>query len=212
MITCERCGREMPDTAAICPSCGTISSYARPGLTSPTDYGRNPSPSPTPEYQSGYPPQTYPPQQGYAPQSGYTQQQYQAPQSGYGQFYQAPQPVMYPPVSVNINMQPAVPVASSTNTAAIVVEVLLNLFLGIYGVGWLMAGETTTGIILLICSIVLYWPIMVLGIIFTLGFGLICLGPLAIGGVILNAVLLNNLIKRKTTYILVQPMQTYPPQ
>jgi hypothetical protein len=209
MITCERCGKEIPDTASICPSCGTVSPLARSGMTSSTDYGRNPSPSPTPEYLSGYPPQAvYPPQQSYAQQS----QPYNVQQQGYSQPYQAPQPVMYPPVSVNINMQPVAPVATSTNTAAIVVEVLLNLFLGIYGVGWLMAGETTTGVILLICSIVLYWPIMIVGIIFTLGFGLICLGPLAIGAVILNAILLNNAIKRKATYVLVQPMQPFPPQ
>jgi hypothetical protein len=120
---------------------------------------------------------------------------------------------MYQPISVNINMQaPMVPVASSSNSGATVVEVLLTIFLGIYGIGWLMAGETTTGIILLICSFLLYWPIMILGTIFTLGIGLACLVPLAIGAIILNAILLSNTIKRKTAYILVQPVQVYPPR
>jgi hypothetical protein len=45
-----------------------------------------------------------------------------------------------------------------------------------------------------------------------LGIGLACLVPLAIGAIILNAILLSNTIKRKTAYILVQPMQVYPPQ
>jgi hypothetical protein len=102
--------------------------------------------------------------------------------------------------------------ASAGNPGAIIVEVLLNVFTGIYGVGWLMAGETTTGIILLVCSILLYWPVMVLGAIFTLGVGLLCLIPLAIVALILNPILLNNTIKRKTAYILVQPIQTFPPR
>jgi hypothetical protein len=102
--------------------------------------------------------------------------------------------------------------ASPGNPGAIVTEVLLNVFLGIYGVGWLMAGETTTGIILLICSILLYWPIMILGTIFTVGLGLICLVPLAIVALIINPILLSNAIKRKTAYILVQPLQVIPPR
>ena len=116
---------------------------------------------------------------------------------------------MQPPISVNVNI--AAPVAPG-NSAAIIVEVLLNIFLGVYGVGWLMAGETTTGIILLICSILLYWPVMVVGTIFTLGLGLICLIPLAIAALILNPILLNSAIKRKTAYILVQQVQTIPPR
>jgi hypothetical protein len=210
MTLCERCGKEMPDTAAICPTCGTASSISRPGPIAPTGEGQNPPSSPSSYYAQGYSQQynqvpLYP-----QPQPGYAQQQQQQP--GYNQPYQVP-PAMYQPVSVNINMQaPIVPVASSGNSGATVVEVLLTIFLGIYGIGWLMAGETTTGIILLICSFLIYWPIMILGTIFTLGIGLACLVPLAIGAIILNAILLSNTIKRKTSYILVQPMQVYPPQ
>ena len=64
-----------------------------------------------------------------------------------------------------------------------------------------MSGETTIGVILLICTFVLYWPIMLLGIIFTLGLGLFCLGPLAIGAIILNAILLNNTLKQKAAQV-----------
>ena len=208
MMICERCGKEMPDTAAVCPSCGTASSFARSGTATPTDYGQ---PS------SAYPPSSY--AQGYGQQPLYTPPQPDyAPQQNYGQSYNVP-PAAYPPVSVNVNIGapivPVTPVASPGNSGAIIAEVLLNLFLGIYGVGWLMAGETTTGIILLVCGIFLYWPIMVLGTIFTLGIGLLCLGPLAIGAIILNAILLNNTIKRKSAYILVQQVQqvqTLPPR
>ena len=89
---------------------------------------------------------------------------------------------------------------SKSNTP-VIVEVLLNLFLGTYGVGWLIAGETTTGIVLLICSFVLYWPILIGIAVFTLGFGLFCDVPLWIGVVILNAVLLNGALNRKATQI-----------
>ena len=188
-MTCERCGKEIPDNIAICPNCGTVTSAA-PGKPKPTTkFG---------PYSGGYvdgPPITeY--GQGYAPQQGYPPplQEYRPPQQayGYGQPYNAPP--MYQPAIVNVNI---VNPASTTNNTPVIVEVLLSLFLGIYGVGWLMAGETTTGIILLICSILLYWPILITITIFTFGLGLFCLGPLAIGAIILNAVLLNNKLKQK---------------
>ena len=79
-----------------------------------------------------------------------------------------------------------------------------------------MAGETTAGVILLICSFVLYWPIIIMGTIFTLGFGLLCLGPMMIAAIIINAVFLNNALKRKRAqqqfvYVQQQPTQM-PPQ
>ncbi len=201
MIICERCGKEMPDTAAICPSCGTATSIARSGTGTSAEYGQPPFSYPPSGYGQGYGPQTF----SSPSQPAYARQQYSQP-------YNVPPP-MQPSISVNVNIAaPVMAPASTGNPGAIIVEVLLNVFLGIYGVGWLMAGETTTGIILLICSILLYWPIMILGAIFTVGLGLICLVPLAIAALITNPILLNNTIKRKTAYILVQPVQTIPPR
>jgi hypothetical protein len=127
---------------------------------------------------------------------------------GYGQAYGNPS---YPggPVNINIvnNQQVGVGVVttSSTNNSAVLVEVLLSFFLGIYGVGWLMSGETTIGVVLLICSFVVYWPVLIVGTILTLGIGLFCLGPLAIGAIIFNAIMLNNAIKRKTNVQFIMP-------
>ncbi|HEY0754453.1 MAG TPA: zinc-ribbon domain-containing protein [Ktedonobacteraceae bacterium] len=245
MINCERCGKQIPDNAVICPSCGTVSSISRPSSAS---YGQNPpSSSISYEYsqgsgqQQGYAPQneysqgsgqqqSYAPPTNYPPQSSYPQPSYPPqstypplpptqypPQSGYGQQMYMPQQAMIPPV-VNINVATPLiaPVMNtSTNNGAIVTEVLLNIFLGTYGVGWLMAGETATGIILLICSLVLYWPILIVGSIFTLGTGLFCFIPLSVGALILNTVLLNNTIKRKSLYMMVPHMpqpQQYPRQ
>lgn len=212
-MTCERCGKEMPDNMAICPACGTITSSLQGRSQPPTNHGPYPTDGPPPVgYGQGYPPQQgymQQPQPGYPPQPGYMQQPQpgymQPPQQNYG-YGQYGNPSYPGGVNVNIvnvpSPQPMVGVnvvtTNSTSNSAVLVEVLLSFFLGIYGVGWLMSGETTVGIVLLICSFVVYWPVLIIGIIFTLGFGLLCLGPLAIGAIILNAIMLNNAIKRKT--------------
>ena len=89
----------------------------------------------------------------------------------------------------------------STNTP-LIVELLLSIFLGIFGIGWLMAGEVAIGIILLACSLFIYVPLLIISIFiafFTFGFSLFCTGPMVIGAIVLNAILLNNKLKRKAT-------------
>ncbi len=178
MMNCESCRGILPDNALVCPNCGAATSASQP---------RPQLPSYTPPQQNyGYAPQygSIPPQQNY----GYAPQQAFMP------------PQLYPPPyapGVNVTV---VNNANKSNTP-VLVEVLLSLFLGTYGVGWLMAGETTTGIVLLICSFVIFWPIVFLSIVFTLGLGLFCVIPLEIGAVILNAVLLNSTLNRKATQI-----------
>jgi hypothetical protein len=202
-MNCGRCGTWLPDNTAICPTCGTINSPARSGGQQTTNYG---------QYQpTGYdgPPlqQQAPYEQGYGPQPGYMP----PPQPNYGY---APQPnaapqYQYQPGSINVfvNNPPA-----SSNSNALVVEVLLSVFLGIYGVGWLIAGETTVGAILLICSFAIYIPTLVLGTIFTLGLGLFCLVPMAIGAVVVNAILLNNALKRRATQGMLFQVNQMPPR
>ncbi len=196
-MNCTRCGTWLPDNAAICPTCGTINSAAWPGggVQQPTNYG---------QYQpGGYggPPlqqQQAPYEQGYGPQAGYMPPQ---PNYGYALQPNAAPPYQYQPGPVNVYVNNP-PIATRDNSGPLIVEVLLSLFLGIYGVGWLMAGETTVGVILLICSFVVYLPTLILGTIFTFGIGLFCLVPLAIGAVVLNAVLLNNALKRKVAQVM----------
>jgi hypothetical protein len=166
--------------------------------------------------QQGYMPQqpnNAPPQQGYmsqqpnyTPPQGYMpppsqHQGYMPPQQnyGYGQQQYAPPPMHQQGVNVTVVNNPG---TGKSNTP-VLVEVLLNVFLGIYGVGWLMAGESTTGIILLICSFVLYWPILIAIAVFTLGLGLFCDVPLWIAALIINAVLLNGALNRKASQITV---------
>jgi hypothetical protein len=77
-----------------------------------------------------------------------------------------------------------------SRTAAIIAEVILDLF-GIYGVGWLIAGETTIGIMLLVGSFI-WWPIVVVSTVVTLGIGLICVVPLNIAFLLLSVILLSQ--------------------
>ncbi len=77
-----------------------------------------------------------------------------------------------------------------TNSGAIIAEVILGLF-GIYGVGWLIAKETNIGITLLICSVV-WWVLAFLLIVFTIGFGALCVVPIDIAALVTSAVLLSK--------------------
>lgn len=189
MFTCTNCGRGIPDTAALCPNCGTPISAPipeRPSYMPPqqsympplqSQPGYMPPPQPAPNYM--------PPQQGYMtppPQQGYYGQQQNVPPM----YQQGP--------AVNVT------VVNNTTTKSntpVIVEVILSIF-GIYGVGWLMAGETTIGLILLACSILIYWPVMVVMAIFTIG---ICDFPVAIAAIVVNAIVLNGALKRKATQI-----------
>jgi hypothetical protein len=134
------------------------------------------------------------------------------PQPNYGyppQPHGAPPYQYQPGINVTLVTNPAPP---SHDNGPLIVEILLSLLLGIYGVGWLMAGETTVGVILLICTFVLYWPTLILGAIFTLGLGLFCLVPLAIGAIVLNAVLLNNALKRRAAQLMMFQTHSMPPR
>ncbi len=196
MTSCATCGRMIPDNATSCPNCGALTEFGRSSRSQSGEFQQQ-SYTP-PNYNSGYaPPQQgqqfgYNPQQGYAPpqQQGYAQHQGYAQQPNYGQPYQQS--------GINVTVTNNTTTHSST---PVIVELLLNIFLGIYGVGWLMAGETTTGVILLICSF-MDWFIWGMLFVFTLGLGFICWGPLLIAAIIVNAILLNKTLKRKASQVI----------
>ena len=89
------------------------------------------------------------------------------------------------------------------------VEALLSLVLGIYGVGWLLTGEISTGILLLLASFIIYLPLVLISFIFatfTFGLSMLCTGPLAISAILFNVLMLNRVIKRKhARYTMTQP-------
>ena len=196
MTTCERCGHEIPDNIAICPKCGTVTLKAKDNPFPATSYGSysegysNPSPQYADNIQRDY---STPPSQDYR-----SQQQ----NNNYGQSYNAPP--MYQQASINVT------VLNTNNSTPLIVELLLSIFIGIFGVGWLIAGDVAVGVILLACSLFIYLPLLILSIFiafFTFGLSLFCTGPMVIGAIVLNAILLNNRLKRKAaSYMPIPPV------
>ncbi len=197
MASCERCGTTLAEDAAnagICPTCGAALS-SHPG---------------------DYRPDT--------PASGGRQERHRdrfsAPE--FEAYIPGPRPLsdrMYTPYTASNKegsrtseeegqgakgtrdeLPPSTRIFNTTLTAPEIVEALLSLFLGIYGVGWLLAGEAPVGILLIIGSLLLYLPLVVVSFILaiaTVGLSLLCTGPLAIGAICLNLFLLHNRVKRK---------------
>jgi hypothetical protein len=198
-MICERCGNEIQGNTIICPACGTASRRAKVIDQPATSYSQYPHSSfgEHQAYHQGYGAQSspvFPQQAAYIP----------APHNpGYvPPFYNAAS--VYPISPMNYTGASGVKFSNKSD-GALVVEIMLSLF-GVFGVGWLMAKETTLGTILLICSVFIYWPVLILGTIFTFGLGLLCLGPLAIGAIILNALLLNNNLNRKAAeFVILSP-------
>ena len=220
-MRCERCGKEISDTAEICPSCGSLTSTistVRPAGQPPTQHGTYPSDAyNTHDTRNTYdePVSSY--EQGYTPRSDYRQPPPQPdymrppqPNNQYGPSYRPPQFQQGGGINVSVYNNYTPP--GQKNNGALIAEIILSLF-GIYGVGWLIGGQTTVGIILLICSFVIYLPFVILGTILTLGLGVLCIGPLSIAAIIVNAVLLNNALNRKAAQqiTIIQAQQMPPP-
>jgi len=215
-MTCERCGKEISDSAAICPSCGTVIASARASVPPPvTSYGQFPpgehgnyneytdphDSQPMPTYDQGYASR----QSFTAPPPIYTPaQQVPGPNNPYNP------PTMYQPGQVNVTIVNNFASSPSKNSSALLVEIFLSL-IGIYGVGWRMAGKKTLGTVLLIGSIV-YWVLALRFIILTWGFGILCLCPVSFILIIVNAILLNKALNRQATqFTTVQAQQMQRP-
>ena len=187
MITCERCGNVMPNSSLLCLVCGTLSVFSKPDIHTPTRNEPGSVPFPIPgDRQEEYEQRIYNPQPGYAP---FADEKLYNPSS-------APHPTL----TSHIATTPINPDTPSIKKGALFVEVALNLCLGLFGIGWLVAGETITGLVLLACSIILYWPILLIGFflnfLFSIGPGLYGLILLAISVMSLNVILLRKTIMR----------------
>lgn len=197
-MICERCGNSLSDNATMCPTCGTVFSMRKVEAHGQDAHGLKYTPF-TPA--SSHEPSTY--QRGYAPgqqRMEYTSFSQEASARPYGLNQFAPG-----------SLTGRSSAQTHVTERALAVEILLS-FIGIYGVGWLLSGQTMIGVVLLLCSFFLYWPFMILGTILTLGIGLICLGPIAIACIIVNAFMLYGRMKRKAARVAVmQQSQRLPP-
>lgn len=237
-MNCMRCGKELAPFTKICSDCGTVTFQAQPSSQSNTSYGQFPieqenlsrlSPKydvdgedgedgehdSWPNYEAGYVPQQrqmpiQPSMPPPLPPLVHLQPQPQPRYYGYGAtpIYQPP------PVYVMAMPQNAyVPIPATKNVGALIAEIFLSM-IGIFGVGWLIAGETMVGVVLLVCSFLVIMPIALFIAFITFGIGIfVCDLPLAIAGIIINAILLNNALNRKAQqqYYYAQPAQQMPP-
>ena len=131
-------------------------------------------PNGVPPYSQPLPP-TYPPYPSYS----------QPLPPAYPPYSPYSLPPTYPPYVYNPQQQ--------DNSTAIVLEAILSLF-GLYGIGWMYRGHVGAGIALLALGFV-WVAIAVVISIFTVGFGLLCIGPLHLIFIVGDVLLLNNTLR-----------------
>lgn len=88
----------------------------------------------------------------------------------------------------------------SNSHAPLLIELLLSLFLGIFGVGWLLLGKKRTGTFLLTISLIFYLPLLIVSYAlayFSYGLSILCTGPFTVGAVLLNAFMLYRTMQNK---------------
>jgi hypothetical protein len=97
----------------------------------------------------------------------------------------------YYPLSTN-NLYKSHVSSVTANIATMVVEIFLSI-LGIFGVGWCLTGRLGRGIILILCSFLIYWPLMIFFFNRAGEYAFL----LAFGAIILNSLLLINEISKR---------------
>lgn len=108
--------------------------------------------------------------------------------------YQAPSPMAPVPQGYYQPVPPMAPQQDNT-TLAIILEVVGGIF-GIFGIGWLVSGNTSTGLMFLIGGFVWLAIAIVLSVV-TLGIGLICIWPVDLAIMITSVIMLNNRLKQR---------------
>jgi hypothetical protein len=92
--------------------------------------------------------------------------------------------------------QPAVVAPQQADSSTpVIVEIICGIF-GLYGIGWMIAGYTVPGIVLLIGGLVwaaIFWTVAV----FTAFIGLVCLVPIDIAIWVTSALILNSRLKQR---------------
>ena len=184
MMVCERCRNTLAENAAICPVCGMIPTNNMHQPQTSTTYNQY-QPHTTGETPASTQSGAHP--HGARPADAlYTKMQEPHPDNTDDQdfnFYTAPASAYTYNTYQSTKTQ--------QKRQGLVIEIVLSL-IGLFGVGWLIAGEPLIGTILILSSVFIYWPLVFTITRITYGLGLICFGPFAIGAVILNAVLLNS--------------------
>jgi zinc-ribbon domain len=193
MTVCTHCGKEIVEQRTSCPSCGTalfenqISGEAMTGSILPVQ--KNTKTFPFDSLYEEYIPQLAPLyERNYAARPT-------NPVDTSSQKASAPIPNDSDPTPLTLTER-----FFHVNTnAPLIVEVLLSLFTGIFGVGWLLIGKKRAGTLLLTTSLIFYLPLLILSYAlayFSYGLSILCTGPFTIAAVLLNAFLLHKTMQR----------------
>jgi hypothetical protein len=206
MTLCTQCGKEIAEERANCPSCGTslsenhIGSEAMPGSILPVQKNKKTFP-----FDSLY--------EEYIPQLApiYERNYAARPTKPVDTSSQEVSAGEQEKASTSIPNDSGMPAPARTpitfterffrvnSNAPLIVEVLLSLFTGIFGVGWLLIGNKRTGTLLLATSLIFYLPLLILSYglaYFSYGLSLLCTGPFTIAAILLNAFMLHKTMQR----------------
>ena len=208
MTTCERCGQEIPEHETICPSCETPLSETQASSQPTTEpllhAQKKPGALPFDSLYEDYVPQLAPTyDRNYAARPANPAD---APAQEVSSTEQEKASTAPPTTSTSSSDSATtfitrLPRFSQSNTTTpLIIDVLLSLCIGIFGVGWLLIGEKRIGTLLLVASAIFYLPLLIISYVlayFSLGLSVLCTGPFVVGAVVLNAFMLHKTTLRK---------------
>ncbi len=207
MIVCAQCGKEFAEQRTTCPSCGASLPGAQTSpdmeaMTRPILPGEKSAklfpfdtlfeeyiPQLAPIYERNYAARPAPPVETMSQKVPVATQE------------KAPGPTL-------IDNPPDIPAPLTVrerffliNTkVSLIIEIVLSLFMGIFGVGWLLIGKKRTGTILLVTSLIFYAPLLIVSYALaysSYGLSILCTGPFITGAVALNAFILHKTMQYK---------------
>lgn len=207
MIVCTHCGKVIVEQRASCPSCGTSllgdqASPDREAMTGPiTPLEKSAKKFPFDSLYKEYIPHLAPVyDRNYAARSAHpvgtaSEIAHAREQEEVSEATPVDNPPAAPaPLTLRERFFPL------NTKRSLIVEILLSLFTGIFGVGWLLIGKKRTGTFLLVSSLIFYAPLLIVSYALaysSFGLSILCTGPFIAGAVALNAFILHKTIQYK---------------
>jgi len=207
MIVCTHCGKAFTEQRTICPSCGASlpgaqinpAADARVHSIPPGEKGaqlfpfdslfEKYIPQPAPIYDRIYTARPVPAAGTPSPKAPAATQEKVASATPLDTPSEIPAPPTFRERFFPINTK-----------RSLLVEIMLSLFLGIFGVGWLLIGNKRAGTFLLVSSLIFYAPLLIVSYALaysSYGVSILCTGPFITGAVALNAFILHKTMQYK---------------
>lgn len=205
MIVCTHCGKEIAEQRTRCPSCGTSlpGAQANPGTEAVSGpippVGKRGQPSPFDSLYEEYIPQLAPIyDRNYAARPA-KRVETTSPGIAAGEHEEAVEATTVDTsTGVSAPLRFTERVFPINTKRSLVLEILLSLVAGIFGVGWLLIGKKRIGTVLIVSSLLFYAPLLIISYAlayFSYGLSILVTGPFAVGAVALNAFILHKTIQ-----------------